>query len=92
MALIGQGLLVTGLVQIVSRLWRSSRYANHKLHEIHWQLGEVHRTTQAIAGQRSSSAPAFYAELARGASPQMLVANLHGQLDQLALRIDGRCR
>jgi hypothetical protein len=92
MAFVGQGLLVTGLVLVVSRLWRSSRYANHKLHEIHWQLGEVQRTTQSIAGQRSSSAPAFYAELARGASPQMLLASLRGQLDQLAVRVDGAGR
>lgn len=89
MALVGQGLLIAGLVLVLSRLWRSSCYANHKLHEIHWQLGEVQRTAQTIVGLRNGNAPAFYAELARGASPQMLLASLRGQLEQLSARVNG---
>jgi hypothetical protein len=36
---------------------------------------------------RSGGAPAFYADLVRGASPQVMLANLKGQIDQLATRI-----
>jgi hypothetical protein len=39
---------------------------------------------------RTGGAPAFYAELVRGASPQMLLTNLKGQLDQLATRLNSQ--
>jgi hypothetical protein len=89
MALVGEGLLVYGLLLVLSRLWRSSRHANQKLHEIQWQLGEVQRTAQTIVGMKNGNAPAFYAELARGASPQMLLSSLRGQLEQLSARVNG---
>lgn len=87
LTLVGQGFLILGLVLVLSRLWRNSRYASGKLNEIQWQLGEVQRTAQAIVGLKNGSAPSFYAELARGASPQMLLSSLRGQLDQLAVRV-----
>ena len=84
----GQGLLIFGLVLIAARLWRNSRYASSKLIDVHSQLGQLQHTADALTTMRSG-APAFYAELVRGASPQMLLANLKGQLDQLATRISG---
>jgi hypothetical protein len=86
LTLMGQGLLIFGLVLIASRLWRNSRYASHKLIDVHLQLGQLQHTADALTAMRSG-APAFYAELVRGASPQMLLANLKGQLDQLATRV-----
>jgi hypothetical protein len=86
LTLMGQGLLIFGLVLIAARLWRNSRYASHKLIDVHAQLGQLQRTADALTAMRSG-APAFYAELVRGASPQMLLANLKGQLDQLATRL-----
>ncbi|HEY4235299.1 MAG TPA: hypothetical protein VGM76_17845 [Lacipirellulaceae bacterium] len=88
LTLMGQGLLIFGLVLIAARLWRNSRYASSKLIDVHTQLGQLQHTTDALTAMRSG-APAFYAELVRGASPQMLLANLKGQLDQLATRIGG---
>ncbi len=35
----GQGLLIFGLVLVVSRLWRNSRYASGKLQDVHTALG-----------------------------------------------------
>jgi len=87
LTLAGQGLLVFGLVMIVTRLWRNSRYAGNKLQEVHGDIAQLQRTADALAAIRSGGAPAFYAELVRGASPQMLLANLKGQLDQLATRL-----
>jgi hypothetical protein len=84
----GQGALIFGLVLAVSRLWRSSRFAAGKLQDVHARLGELQRMAETLAAQRGS-APAFYADLARSAPPQMLVANLKGQLDQLAARFGG---
>jgi hypothetical protein len=81
----GQGALILGLVMVVSRLWRNSRYAASKLQEMHARLGQLQNTADTISAMRGG-APAFYADLARGASPQMLLSNLKGQLDQLATR------
>jgi hypothetical protein len=86
LTMIGQGLLIFGLVLIAARLWRNSRYASTKLIDVHAQLGQLQSTADALTMMRSG-APAFYAELVRGASPQMLLANLKGQLDQLATRV-----
>ncbi len=86
LTLAGQGLLIFGLVLVVTRLWRSSRYASAKLQEVHAELGQLQRTADALSAMRGG-APAFYAELVRGASPQMLLTNLKGQLDQLATRL-----
>jgi hypothetical protein len=87
LALGGQGTLILGLVLVVSRLWRNSRYAANKLHDVHTRLGQLQHTADALAAMRAGGAPAFYADLVRGASPQVLLANLKGQLDQLATRI-----
>jgi hypothetical protein len=83
----GQGTLILGLVLVVSRLWRNSRYASVKLQEVHVRLARLQHTADALTAMRSGGAPAFYADLVRGASPQMLLTNLKGQLDQLATRL-----
>lgn len=88
LTLAGQGLLIFGLVLVVTRLWRNSRYATGKLQEVHLELGQLQRTADAISAMRSGGSPAFYGELVRGASPQMLLTNLKGQLDQLAARLN----
>jgi hypothetical protein len=88
LALGGQGALILGLVMVVSRLWRNSRFATNKLQEMHARLGQLQNTADTISAMRGG-APAFYADLARGASPQMLLSNLKGQLDQLATRLGG---
>jgi hypothetical protein len=89
LALGGQGGLILGLVLVVSRLWRNSRHAVSKLHEVHARLGQLQHTADALAATRPGGAPAFYADLVRGASPQMLLSNLKGQLDQLASQLGG---
>jgi hypothetical protein len=83
----GQGTLIFGLVLVVTHLWRSSRYASSKLNEVHARLGQVQQTADVLATMRSGGAPAFYTDLVRGSSPQVLLANLKGQLDQLTARI-----
>jgi hypothetical protein len=82
-----QGVLVLGLVLVISRLWRSSRCAANKLHDVHARLGQLQHTADALLGMRAGGAPAFYAELVRGSSPHVLLANLKGQVDQLATRM-----
>jgi hypothetical protein len=89
LALGGQGALILGLVLVISRLWRNSRYATTKLHEVNARLGQLQQTSETIAASRAPGAPAFYADLVRGASPHVLLANLRGQVDQLATRVGG---
>ncbi len=83
----GQGTLIFGLVLVVARLWRNSRYATGKLQDVHAGLSHLQQTADVLATMRSGGAPNFYADLLRGASPQVLLANLKGQVDQLAARV-----
>jgi hypothetical protein len=87
LAIGGQGMLILGLVLVISRLWRSTRYAATKLQEVHTRLGQLQQASEALAATRPGGAPAFYADLVRGASPHVLLANLKGQVDQLATRV-----
>src|SRR5688500_8405451 len=83
----GQGTLILGLVLVVSRLWRNSRYATGKLQDVHARLSQLQQTAETLAAVRTPGAPAFYSELVRGASPHVMLANLKGQVDQLAARV-----
>ena len=87
LALGGQGTLILGLVLVISRLWRSSRYAAAKLQEVYARIGQLQQSTETLATMHSGGAPAFYADLVRGASPHVMLANLKGQVDQLASRV-----
>jgi hypothetical protein len=57
------------------------------LQDVQSRLIQLQTTADSLVTMRSGGAPAFYADLVRGASPQVLLANLKGQLDQLATRI-----
>jgi hypothetical protein len=87
LAMTGQGTLIFGLVLVISRLWRSSRYSAAKLHDVHTRLGQLQQSSETMATTRTGGAPAFYADLVRGASPHVMLANLKGQVDQLATRV-----
>ena len=68
------------------RLRQHGRQAMKDNHELSLAMQRVNK---ALTAMRSGSAPAFYADLVRGASPQVLLANLKGQIDQLATRVGG---
>ena len=83
----GQGLLIVGLVQLLASIWNAARLAAGKLSLMHDELRRLRRTTEEQAGRNAASAGAFYADLARGSSNDMLLGNLRGQLDELAARV-----
>src|SRR4051812_31942636 len=87
LAMAGQGTLIFGLVLVISRLWRSSRYSAVKLQDVHARLGQLQQSSETFAATRTGGAPAFYADLVRGASPHVMLANLKGQVDQLATQV-----
>lgn len=83
----GQAALIVGLVFQLDGLWRSNRDAAETLEELDSQLDELRHATSLLSTTHSSSAQSFYLHMADGASPNLLLADLKGQLDLLAARI-----
>lgn len=83
----GQGLLIVGLMQLLASLWNAARAASGKLSLMHDELRRLRRHADDAAGRNHATAAAFYADLAQNASPDQMVGNLRGQLDQLASRL-----
>ncbi len=86
----GQVGLLLGLVLQLERIWQNSRYAARKLDEVDSQLHHLERATTMLNVTHSSAAQAFYAHMADDADPQMLLADLKGQLDLLARSMSRR--
>jgi len=84
--LVAEGMLVVGLVWMARRLWSNGRHVNRQLEGVDRQLAEMQQSANSPAANHGSSA-SYYQHFNQGASPHMLVANLRGQVDQLAARI-----
>lgn len=84
-----EGLLILSLTWMAVRLWRSGRLMNRQLCSVDQQLAEIEKVTGTLAGQQHSSSQHFYHHFSQAASPHMSVANLQGQVDQLAARVAG---
>jgi hypothetical protein len=83
-AVAGQVGLLLGLALQLERLWQNGRYAARKLEQVDSQLHHLEHTTTMLGVTHSSAAQAFYVHMADEANPQMLLADLKGQLDLLA--------
>lgn len=83
----GQAALIVGLVFQLDALSRSNREAIASLDELDEQLDELRHATSMLSTTHSNPAKSFYAHLAEGASPNLLLADLKGQLDLLASRM-----
>jgi hypothetical protein len=86
-ALGGQAALVIGLVLQLDNLWQSNHAATETMTELDGQLMELRRATSQLSNTHSAASQSFYFHLAEGCSPHLLLADLKGQLDLLALRI-----
>ncbi|HUT09948.1 MAG TPA: hypothetical protein VMY42_05595 [Thermoguttaceae bacterium] len=86
-ALGGQIALLVGLVLQLDRLWYDSRHAAAKLDDVDEQLHELRTTTTLLGTGHLSPSSAFYSHLADGANTELLLTDLKGQLDLLALKI-----
>ena len=91
-ALAGQIALAVGLILQLDRLWRHSHTAAEKLDDVDEQLHELKTATTLLGTTHSSPAAAFYAHLADGASPQLLLTDLKSQLDLLATKLSRTSR
>jgi hypothetical protein len=85
-ALAGQIALLIGLVLQLDRLWHNSRKASAKLENVDKQLHEL-KTATTLASTVHGPSATFYAHLAGGASPQLLLTDLKSQLDLLAAKL-----
>jgi len=83
----GQVGLLLGLVLQLERIWQGNRAAADKLEQVDEQPHDLKQTTELLGATHTSAAQAFYAHMAQGAHPQMLLADLKGQLDLLAVKM-----
>jgi len=86
----GQVALVLGLLMQLERLWRDSRSAAAKLENVDRQIHQLNTTTSLIGSGSHSPGGAFYSHLAGGANPDLLLSDLKGQLDLLAMKLSER--
>ena len=84
-----EGLLIVGLTWMAIRLWQNSRRLNHELRGVDKQLVEIHEMAGSLSAGQLSASQNYYHHFSQVANPHMLVANLRGQIDQLAERISG---
>ncbi|MGD9721528.1 MAG: hypothetical protein AB7O59_06430 [Pirellulales bacterium] len=82
----GQVGLFLGLVLQLERVWQNGRDAVQKLDRVDEQLYRFHQASQANAPHATAS-ESYYAHVADRASPEVLLADLQGQLDLLAAEL-----
>lgn len=85
--LVGQVALLVGLCLQLDRLWSENRDTAQRIGEMDEQLDELRQSTRLLGTPYHSASQSFYAHLSEGASPKMLLSDLKGQIDLLALRM-----
>lgn len=86
----GQIALLVGLILQLERIWQNNRYAVDKLDEVDGRLADMKHSQSLLSVNHGSAAQAFYAHMAEGAAPSLLLADLKGQLDLLAVKLSER--
>jgi hypothetical protein len=82
-----EGVLILGLTWMAARLWRNGRRMNRQLAGVDQQLHDIGHLAGSLAGSHLSSSQHYYDHFTQGASSHMLLANLRGQVEQLASRM-----
>jgi hypothetical protein len=85
----GEGLLILGLTWMAARLWQKGRQLDRNLHQVDSQLTEVSELAGQLTASQLSSSQHYYQHFSQSANPHLLVANLRGQIEQLAERLAG---
>ena len=86
----GQVLLLVALVMQLERIWSEGRRTSTKIAEVDEQIADLKHSTRMLSVSHGSASQAFYAHMAEGASEGLLLADLKGQLDLLAVRMAQR--
>ncbi len=85
--LAGQAALLLGLIFQLEAIWHTFRRTHRVLDELDDRMTELKRTTTLMTTACNTPSQSFYAHMADGATPQMLLADLKGQLDLIALKM-----
>ncbi|MHC4405744.1 MAG: hypothetical protein ACYTG0_39360 [Planctomycetota bacterium] len=85
--LVGQVALLIGLILQLDRLWHDNRHTAERLRNVDEKLHDLNTTTTLLGTGSAGPSGAFYAHMAGGASPKLLLADLKSQLDLLAVRL-----
>jgi hypothetical protein len=85
--LAGQAALIIGLALQLDGLWRSTQSTTKTLGDLDNQLDELRRATTLLSTSHSGPSQSFYAHMADGAGPHLLLADLKSQLDLLAIKL-----
>lgn len=83
----GQAIILIGLLFQLENIWESNRDTTSTLDELDEQLHDLRHATSLLSTTRSGHAQSFYAHMAEGASPNILLADLKGQLDMLSTKL-----
>lgn len=83
----GQAVLLLGVVLQLHGLWCNTRETSESLDELDENLADLKHATTLLGTTHSSAAQSFYLHMAEGASPELMLADLKGQLDMLTLRL-----
>jgi hypothetical protein len=86
----GAAIFLVGIVLLLERIWRNSRFAVQKLRQLDGQIRQLEQTTTMMGVAHGSPSQAFYSHLADGANPHLLLADLKGQIDMLAMNFARR--
>ncbi len=85
--LAGQATFLIGLVLQLDGIWHQSRAASKNLDELDERLSALQALQKGELSEQGDPAHTFYQHVAEGASPQMLLTDLKGQLDLIADRL-----
>jgi len=89
-AVSGGAAFLLGLVLQLEHIRRNSRMAITRLKQLDTHLAELERTTNLLTITQGGTSQAFYAHMAEQASPNLLLADLKGQIDLLSLKLGKR--
>lgn len=82
-----EGVLILALTWIAVRLWGNSRRVGRQLAGVDRQLHELEDVAGSLSGSHLAASQHYYSHFNQAASSHMLLANLRGQVDQLAQRM-----
>ena len=89
-ALVGGINLLIALIVQLDRFLNDNQDTVTKLKKVDDQLNRLAAVTKQLGKNHHSPSDAFYAHLAGGANPQLLLSDLKSQLDILAVKIGER--
>ena len=84
LALAGQAAFLIGLVLQLDVIWHQSRLTSRSVSHLDDRLAKLQDFRESSEQTSNQPAHAFYQDMADGASPQVLLNDLKGQLDLLA--------